>query len=300
MIDNEGHPLIARLVEIFGEPRRPSVITEIQFDFDQEELWKLLRAPWGETKQHEFFGYLDDLRFEELQPDLFTYLFPSLLITLWRGMADRSGGPQKFYGSVTDGGVLERMLDERERNAVLTWMVDAFIDAIDNPTAGTSAERHMPDERECSMSLSIFNALGCSFAITDRIWDQLCDVKTAGRGQWWTAFGAGLMGTDVPSAWRGRVQMAKIRLYDLDSLQIEPAFLPANHAFMRRKVTLDHVHKLLAAAEPVLATSAFGPVLAEVRQKILAERQSAKAAIEEYIQRLGIQDLGEPSWRRMK
>lgn len=289
------HPLKARLIEIFGEPKRPSVITEIQFDFDQDELRQLVRAPWGEAKQHEFIGYLHDLNYVELQPDLFRYLFPSLLITLWRGMADRSGGPQGFYGSVTSGEALERMLNEPERAAVLTWMVDAFIDAIDSPSPGTWAERQMPDGREYSMSLSFFNALGCSFAITGRIWDQLCNVRTVGRGQWWTAVGAGLMGIDVPSPILGRALMDKIGLYGTDSWESDPAYLPVNVAFMRRSVTLDHVVELLDASEPVVATSAFAPLLTEVRQKILAERQSAKAAIEEYLRRLALPNLRDES-----
>lgn len=153
----------------------------------------------------------------------------------------------------------------------------------------------MPDGREYSMSLSFFNALGCSFAITGRIWDQLCNVRTVGRGQWWTAVGAGLMGIDVPSPILGRALMDKIGLYGTDSWESDPAYLPVNVAFMRRSVTLDHVVELLDASEPVVATSAFAPLLTEVRQKILAERQSAKAAIEEYLRRLALPNLRDES-----
>lgn len=89
MQDHLSHHLVKRLIGIFGSPTRPSTVTESQFDGYQEELEKLRRAPWGLTSEHEFSYYLDDLAYEKLQPDLFQYLFPSLLITWWQGLAHR-------------------------------------------------------------------------------------------------------------------------------------------------------------------------------------------------------------------
>ena len=65
---------------IFGNPGPPRQIWERQFDGFGDKLEKLARTPYDEIDFSDLWYYHHDLTYVELQPDLFTYLFPVCLM----------------------------------------------------------------------------------------------------------------------------------------------------------------------------------------------------------------------------
>src|SRR5689334_3322067 len=74
-----------RLRQIFQYPSPPKVVTEKQFDFCDSELHELAKKPWEAIEPGDWWYYILDLAYVELQPELFRYLFPAFLAIWYQG-----------------------------------------------------------------------------------------------------------------------------------------------------------------------------------------------------------------------
>ena len=84
---------VERIRSLFGNvgPIRHK-IWEAQFDGADDELRQLARTPWKDLFDKSFWVYFHDLRYVELQPEVFAYLFPACLtMAQQRLMAGRHG-----------------------------------------------------------------------------------------------------------------------------------------------------------------------------------------------------------------
>lgn len=189
-------PMVARIKRVFGDPLPPSHVSQEQFDGAQDDLIITAAKPWHEIDQSDYWHYLLDLCYVELQQDLFDYLFPAFLIRWWEGQLNRFGGPESecdFYRAIDHGQVLAKMMSESRRQQVLAWIVEAYIEGVDAWSNKLSVSYNSQGPNDLHGPLWSFNALGQSVPVTQAILQQLADISTIGRAQWWLVFATGIV-----------------------------------------------------------------------------------------------------------
>jgi hypothetical protein len=188
--------MVTRLIEIFDNPIPPKTISEEQFDNAQEELIKTARKVWHEIDQEDYWHYLMDLKYVDLQQDLFDYLFPAFLIRWWEGLLNGSGGPDSetdFYAAVDGGNIFTQMMSESRRQKVFEWMTDAYLESVDSYSDQAVLEQKAVGSNTLEWPLGAFNAIGQSVPITKSILTKLADVSNIGRAQWWLVLASGII-----------------------------------------------------------------------------------------------------------
>lgn len=184
------------MARIFGDPSPPRKITEKQFDDAQADLVATASKPWHQIDQSDYWHYLLDLCYVELQQDLFDYLFPAFLIKWWEGQLDRRGGPESecdFYRAIDHGEVFTKMMGETRRNEVFHWIVDAYMDGVDAWDGHLSVAYVKDGPDNLHGPLWSFNALGQSVPVLSALIERLSEVSTIGRAQWWLVLGSGIL-----------------------------------------------------------------------------------------------------------
>jgi hypothetical protein len=187
--------MVKRLTEVFAYPSSPQIITEAQFDYMPKLLIETARKPWHEIGRSDYWAYLLDLCYVDLQQDLFDYLFPAFLIKWWEGQLSRRGGPSSgetdFYRAIDTGQCLFKMMDDGRRSQIFAWMIDAYIEGVDawGGSLSTDIGDHYEDEPfNLDGPLGSFSSLGQSVPIINGAIDNLLDVSSLGRAQWWLVF----------------------------------------------------------------------------------------------------------------
>ena len=187
--------MVVRLAEIFGHPQPPAKVTQKQFDGFQTELEELSRKPWHEIGRDDYWYYLLDLCYVPLQQDLFDYVFPAFLIRWWEGQLNRMGGPESetdFYRAIEHGECFYSRMSDARREAVYAWMTDAYVEGIDAWSGSLSVTHSSGGPDDLHGPMWSLHALGQSVPIIPAIWDQLCQIRTAGRAQFWLVLIAGI------------------------------------------------------------------------------------------------------------
>jgi hypothetical protein len=194
--DFYARPMVIRIKEIFDDPVPPRQVIEDQFDGAQDDLIRTATKPWHEIDQSDYWHYLLDLCYVDLQQDLFDYLFPAFLIRWWEGQLTRLGGPASecdFYRAIDGGQVFTKMMDESRREQVLRWMTDAYIEGVDAWSNELSVEYNSSGPNNLNGPLIRFNALGQSVPVIGPILEQLGNIQTIGRAQWWLVFATSIV-----------------------------------------------------------------------------------------------------------
>lgn len=288
------------MTEIFNHPKPPAHITETQFDRCQVELEAIARTPWHELHACNLVYYLEDLSYEDLQRDLFDYLFPGFLILWWEGQVSREGGPEQgkdFYDALDQGRILEKMLDDHRRTAVLEWMVDAYLEGVDAWSGqldlarrphGTTNDLHGP--------LESFHALGQSVPIIPDIWPRLADVRTAGRAQWWLVLAAGLAykPNECPfiPKWTPLVGGGGVYVLQSAASIYHHGYLAANLQVVRENLSRQLVEQMLGEAGILLVHEAEKAMASLVLAAIREQPDRLERRIARFLELLGAPDLG--------
>lgn len=189
-------PMVVRIKSIFGNPVGPGRVTQLQFDGAQDALERAAAKPWHEIDQSDYWHYLLDLCYVDVQQDLFDYLFPAFLIRWWEGQLSRFGGPESecdIYRAIDQGQVLTQMMSESKRQEVLEWIADAYIEGVDAWSNHLSVAYNCQGPNDLHGPLWSFNALGQSVPVIKEILSRLLDLATIGRAQWWLVFATGLL-----------------------------------------------------------------------------------------------------------
>ena len=121
----------------------PESIWQKMFDFgsSSSHLFRLLQfVPYVsgvDPSPSDLSDYSNDIRYYEIQPDLFRCLFP-LCLQAWRYAlltpdAKRSYGAfvENFLGALASRPFLEELLSGEEYEAVVTFMQDTILDRLD-------------------------------------------------------------------------------------------------------------------------------------------------------------------------
>ncbi len=188
-------PLVRRLQEIFWHPKPPMKVTQRQFDGADKALHVTAGKRWDEIDPSDYWHYLLDLCYVELQPDLFDYLFPAFLIRWWEGLLSRRGGPESecdFYRAIDKGSVFHKMMSLARREQVYAWMVDAYMEGVENWGGNLSLNYDPKSGDELHSPLAAFHALGQSVPILPEVFERLVSGKSIGVSQWWLVLGIGI------------------------------------------------------------------------------------------------------------
>lgn len=291
--------MVVRLKRIFGDPVPPSRVTQEQFDGAQVDLERTAGKPWHEIDQSDYWHYLNDLCYVDLQQDLFDYLFPAFLIRWWEGQLSRQGGPESesdFYRAVDRGELLTKMMSETRRELVLDWITDAYIEGVDAWSNHLSVGYVPEGPDDLHGPLSSFNALGQSIPVIKEILSRLEDVSTIGRAQWWLVFAAGLVWNEnecpaIPKWAPGRggggvyITMSQASIYD-------HGFLPENLQAFRSRVSCAKVTRLLEQCTALMPSVPHGAWAQATLEELLSRPQRIEARLAKLIQYYELPDLG--------
>lgn len=290
---------VKQIQAIFGHPTPPKVVTERQFDDFQEELVRLSQTPWHLIKEEDYWYYLMDLCYRELQQDLFDYLFPGFLVIWWEGQLSRKGGPASegdFYRALWQGELLTKMMPLARRQAVMQWMVDAYLEGVD-AWGGELSVTYQPNGPDNLQGpLNHFHALGQTVQITRPILKKLLEVTTVGRAQWWLVFGSGLVWNEnecpaippwTPTQGGGGVYIMQsaAEIYD-------KAYLPENFEAFEEVLSYDQVAELVRQSHELLSTSPHGDWAFQTWREIQNQPERITRRLERFKELLTKPNLG--------
>ncbi len=254
--------MVDRLFRIFGEPTKPESYRQDQFDEADEALRRTANKAWHEIDQTDYWHYLMDLCYVELDQDLFDYLFPAFLIRWWEGMLNRTGGPESecdIYRAIDHGQVMTKMMDADRRSEVLSWMVDAYMEGVDAWGGQLSVAYSSNGPNDLHGPLWYFHALGQSVPIIDSILGRLADVCTEGRAQWWLVFASGLIWNEdeapmIPP-WTPDGGGGGVYILESAASIYNHGYLGEHHAAIKDRLTYEFVHSRLCLAGQILQST---------------------------------------------
>ncbi|MBL8048016.1 MAG: hypothetical protein JNJ45_04985 [Chthonomonas sp.] len=292
-------PMVARISRIFGDPRPPRRVTQKQFDGEQKDLAKTAAKPWHEIDQSDYWHYLLDLCYVDLQQDLFDYLFPAFLIRWWEGQLTRLGGPASecdFYRAIDHGQVLAKMMSESRRQEVLDWMTDAYIEGVDAWSENLSVAYNPRGPNDLHGPLWSFNALGQSVPITRAILQRLGDVSTIGRAQWWLVFGTGIIWreNDCPAVpdWTPYSGGGGVYNTGSEASIFDHGFLPENLEAFESFVDYARLMTMLEQSADIIPSFPHGDWARLAWEECLTYPQRVETRLANLIHLLGLPALG--------
>jgi hypothetical protein len=283
-------------------PVPPQQVWERQFDGNDAALKRLARTTWESIRHRDLGEYFLDLTFvDELQDDLFRYLFPACLM-YWHESLQRNesceGGGTDFHLALHRGRILDRMLTPAQRDRVGHFFLDSFLDRLD-------AERLDPTCPESAKAygwIGRWNSLAMVTPLTATLWDAWWSLGSPGHA--WAAleYVSLLMyfrweNPLFPSA-ADKPGMNTPSLFDDDSYIFldRVGWLPENAAFLRRQVTVDYLAERIAAAAGLLA----GEPEAELARRVADDFGERAPTVEDRLAELPVQlsegDGDDESW----
>ncbi|HEY0866776.1 MAG TPA: hypothetical protein VGE01_05340 [Fimbriimonas sp.] len=292
-------PLVRRLASIFSNSKPPEKVTEQQFDGFDNDLAATARKAWHEIDQEDYWHYLLDLAYVDLQPDLFDYLFPAFLIKWWEGLVSHYGGPASetdIYYAIDHGQVFEKMMDAGRREEIFAWMMDGYLDAVDSWSGCMNVVYESEGPNNLHGLLWSFNALGQSVPILPQIWERLTQVETPGRAQWWLVLATGLayLPNEAPAIppWNRGTGGGGVYLTESEASIFDHGYLPSNLEFIRSHLTLEVVERMLEASVHILSNSSEVEWARTVLDRFREEREFVQARHRRFLMLLGEPDLG--------
>lgn len=291
--------MVTRLIEIFDNPTPPKIVSEEQFDNAQEELIKTAGKAWHEIDQDDYWHYLMDLKYVDLQQDLFDHLFPAFLIRWWEGLMSGQGGPDSetdFYAAIDGGNIFNQMMSESRRQKVFEWMTDAYLESIDSYSDEAAVEQKAVGSNTIEWSLGAFNAIGQSVPITKSILSKLSNVSNVGRAQWWLAIASGIIwenglcphmpGCNPSDNFSGiSINYTLASIYD-------HGYLEENLRAITDFVTSELLLAMLQESAQLLANSPFDEWSMRVMEKASAEPELTASRIDHVFSFYALPELG--------
>ena len=121
---------IVALRRALGENSPPPAITQQALDHEAGHLHRLVQLRPGEpAKPGDLWDYTQDLRYTEIQPELFRYLLP-VCLQAWqddlRGARDYGGFVEHFYPVLADRHVFDTHLMPNQTSAVSDSCANRF------------------------------------------------------------------------------------------------------------------------------------------------------------------------------
>ena len=251
---------------IFGNPSAPTQIWEEQFDGNNADLRRLVKQDWRTVTGNEIWCYLYDLAYVELQPNLFQYLFP-LCLNFWYDTLMRNEGAETgidFHYAIHQGKILDKMLTPDQREAVLHFFYDGFIDRIE-------AERKFVYDGTNTPAygwLERFNCLGYIAPVISPIWLAWWELDSPGKAVSAIMYASGLVylqgENPIFAAWTPDGGGGGPYLTESDTSIFDVAWLPENTDFLANTLSVAYVQEKLDAAAEALQGELEYPMAAQI------------------------------------
>ena len=292
-------PMVARIKSIFGDPVPPHYVTQEQFDGAQDDLVRTAAKKWHEIDQSDYWHYLLDLCYVDLQQDLFDYLFPAFLIRWWEGQLNRFGGPASecdFYHAIDHGQVLDKMMSESRREQVLSWITDAYMEGVDAWSNKLSVAYNSQGPNDLHGPLWSFNALGQSVPVTQAILQRLSDISTIGRAQWWLVFAAGIISNEnecpaVPE-WTPDHGGGGVYITESATSIFDHGFLPENLEAIRAFLDFSRLTDMMERSAELIPSFPHGDWARVTWEECWTNPEKIEVRVRQLIYLLGLPDLG--------
>jgi hypothetical protein len=273
---------IAALRLALGAHSPPSTITQEAFDHDADHLHRLVLLKPGElAKPGDLWDYAQDLRYTEIQRELFTYLLP-VCLQAWRddlcGVRDYGGFVEHFYPVLADRHVFDTHLTPKQAAAVSEFMRQSILAEIDDQRGLAYSGMNARPYR-WTRALTTYGVL---LPDMDRLWTAWWTVSTIGRAVSSVQYISALMypndANPVFAPWTRDEGGGPPCLWDFEGNLYSHRWLEPNVNFLRRTLNVPAVTDVLNRAVEALKSEPEHDVaarmLAEVpsRTEMLAAR----------------------------
>lgn len=292
-----------RVRSIFNFPRPPQFIWEQHFDHDQVGFEKFARTPYEEMDFRELAYYHANLAYQELQPEVFAYLFPVCLMDWHETLMNDQPcfhATVGFHEALAHGHVLERMLTDHQRELVFEFFQDSFRAKLETQRGLVSWTHLKKMSRQDFLNLVYkyaaihrFNSLGKLLPDIEPLWEILWGMTSpgaavvAGRYCFDLIYEVGKISTnwnspELSSEYDTGVQF----IGENDSEIYGRGWLPENLHFLSEQLTLKFLESKLEQAAEVLRGEPEEATLLEMQQELKLNPEVAAINIESLITRL--------------
>jgi hypothetical protein len=273
-----------RLRGIFGDPQPVLDVCERQFDYNDDELRQLARTPYDRIEASQLWYYFHDLSHVELQPELFAYLFPVCLMN-WHCslLADKpcAYGDAEFHKALRHGGVLDKMLTDKQRLEVFDIFRDSFLYRLDLESALPVSV----NKEHFLAWLLRFNSLGMSVPIIETILPLWWGMVTRGRAISALIYCSGFVYESVEDnpALAFSTQLPKnvgpLPIWENDSLILHCGWLPSNVSFLQHFLSFNVLIASLENVRCLLSDSTERRIVNQVCTDLLARREFVESRV---------------------
>jgi hypothetical protein len=237
-----------RCRRIFDNPHPPEHVWEREFDYDDAGLQALARKDWRAIDRCDLANlYLLNLVYvEPLQPELFRYLFP-LCLAVWHESL-MSNQPWPLYPALRRPYVFDAMMTPRQRVDVTAFMVDSFMERLDQERSFLYTGSKTP----AYAWLGVLISLGESVPLVESLWRRWWTLDSPGKAASALIYASGLIYAEGENplfgVWTRAHGGGGPYLVDTDL----GGWLPVNLDALRRVVTPESVIDTVERAAQVL------------------------------------------------
>lgn len=291
---------IQDVITSFGSPKPPVKITQEPYHNGPGYLGRLCKSQSSATPS-DLHSYAHDLCYQDLQQDLFLYLFP-LCLRAWQEdlmkshESDYAGFVEYFSSAMARHSGFQRLLTATQCDAVTVFMKEAILDKIDQ-------------EKELSFSgmratpyswMYTIGTFGTVFPCVPQLWEEWWSMPTIGRACGVLQYVSVLMYPDdknpIFAPWTCDSGGGAPALWETDGFIYENAWLPENVSFLRATLTPLYIQQSISKAAAVLHGNINSTVPEQMACDFQAARVLLELRIEELLQFLSL-PLGEVrSW----
>ena len=244
-----------RLRAMFHDPQPPQRGWEQQFDYCDDVLERLSPTPWGEIDFSDLWYYHHDLAYVELQPELFTYLFPVCLMDWHETLLHNescSHGDSEFHYGVYRGQVFNKMVTSGQAQDIFEFFKDSFLVRLDQERGFVYQAGRTP----AYGWMARFNSLGLVMPRIDLLWNAWWSFDTPGRAVAAVQYLSGLMYFEGENPlfglWTPEEGGGGPSLIGNDSLLLDAGWMDENVRFLRKTLNEGFVTQKLGQALEVL------------------------------------------------
>jgi hypothetical protein len=284
---------------VLGPAAKPASVNQRQFDHFDVTLRELARLDWDQIPERHLCEYFLDLEYVELQPDLFRHAFPACLKywyeTLLRD-APAEVGDADFHRALIKGNILGKMLSEEERQKLLTFFGDGFLDRVDRERGF----KFVRPGRSAQAWISRFNSLGLVAPIIPDVWRRWWALTSPGQAVCAVMYATGLIYLKGENPiYLPRTQSeggGGPYLTEWDASYYDGGWLEANLSFIQETVSVEYVLERLHAAARMLRTEPESAMVDRVARDARQREEIVAIRIDDLVNNLARPALRREPW----